>query len=514
MRGTSFCLEKSGTEVAGKSAMNGASLAIELPARSQVGKVLATTRIGLHNVDRSGTAGRNLMTRSLSAGGKNYKRCVLLLGLAAQLCSNSLADNPLILDQFTADPTARVFEGKIYVYPSHDILASPGKGRAGWFCMEDYHVFSSENLMDWQDHGVIVSQDKVDWVNATSYSMWAPDCVFKNGKYYFYFPAMGKGGGRGNRIGVAISDRPSGPFTPEPKPIDGVAGIDPNVFIDKDGQAYIYYAMGRIFVAKLKDNLLELDSKPEAIANLPTAGLVEGPFMFERNGIYYLSYPHVANKTERLEYAVGKSPTGPFEVTGVIMDESASGCWTNHHSALEYKGQWYLFYHDKDLSPSFDKARSIRADLLSFNEDGTIKKVMPTLRGVGIADARSKLQIDRYSAICKEGASVAFLDDAKKQAGWKVALNEKDAWVQYNRVDFGNGNLNSVDVRSASPTGGIVEIRLDKVEGPLLAKAEVGQDADWKVVNAKLAEIPSGVHDLVVSLGDKSNVEIDWISFK
>jgi hypothetical protein len=445
---------------------------------------------------------------------KTYKLPLLALASATLLSANSRADNPLILDQFTADPTARVFEGKIYVYPSHDILASPGKGRAGWFCMEDYHVFSSENLIDWQDHGVIVSQTGVEWVNPTSYSMWAPDCVFRNGKYNFYFPAMAKAGGRGNRIGVAISDKPSGPFEPEPKPIDGISGIDPNVFIDKDGQAYIYCAQGRISVAKLKENMLELDGKPQVIANLPTAGLIEGPFMFERNGIYYLSYPHVANKTERLEYAMGKSPLGPFEVTGVIMDESPSGCWTNHHSVLEYKGQWYLFYHDKDLSPNFDKARSVRADVLSFNDDGTIKKVIPTLRGVGVADAKSKLQIDRYSAISSEGASVSFLDDANTSEGWKIALSEKGSWVQYNRVDFGSGNLGSAKVRAASPTGGIIGIRLDKVDGPLLARVEIGKDSDWNVVNSKLASVPSGRHDLVIVLDEKSQVELDWVSFE
>ena len=119
------------------------------------------------------------------------------------------------------------------------------------------------------------------------------------------------------------------------------------------------------------------------IDNLPTKGLLEGPFVFERNGIYYLTYPHVENKTERLEYAISSSPMGPFRPIGVIMDESASGCWTNHQSIVEYKGQWYLFYHDKDLSPDFDKNRSIRADRLFFNADGTIQKVIPTLRGVG-----------------------------------------------------------------------------------------------------------------------------------
>jgi hypothetical protein len=435
------------------------------------------------------------------------------------LVNNTLGQNPLIMDQFTADPTARVFEGKIYVYPSHDILAGEGRGRAGWFCMEDYHVFSSENLTDWKDHGVIVSQTDVNWVNPTSYSMWAPDCVFKNGKYYFYFPAQGKpraGARRGGRggIGVAISDRPFGPFQPEAQPIEGARGIDPCVLIDKDGTAYLYCSMGRIFVAKLKDNMLELDSQPEAIGNLPTAGLVEGPFAFERNGIYYLTYPHAANVTERLEYAMGKSPTGPFEQKGVIMDESPSGCWTNHHSIVEYKGQWYLFYHDKDLSPEFDKNRSIRADYLYFNEDGTIQKVIPTLRGVGIVDAKSKIQIDRYSAISTDGVSVSFLNDANKHEGWKISLSDKNAWVQFDRVDFGKGDLKSVNVRSVLWTGGAVEIRLDKPDAPVLAEVQIGEGSEWNVTNSKLTSAPSGVHNLFVTLGDESTVELDWIRFE
>lgn len=434
--------------------------------------------------------------------------CSLFLTLMALLSANrGWAQNPLILDQFTADPTARVFEGKMYVYPSHDIPASPGRGRAGWFVMEDYHVFSSENLTDWTDHGVILNQMDVPWLERKAFDMWAPDCVFKNGKYYFYFPA-------GGTIGVAISDKPYGPFKPEAKAIQGVRGIDPCVLIDQDGNAYLYYSMNRIFVAKLKDNMLELDSQPQVIANLPTQGLLEGPFVFQRNGITYLTYPHVQNKTERLEYAIGNNPMGPFEPKGVIMDESPSGCWTNHHSIVEYKGQWYLFYHDKDLSPAFDKNRSIRADYLSFNDDGTIQKVTPTLRGVGITKALSEIQIDRYSAISEEGVSIAFLNDDNKHEGWKTIMTARDAWVRYNKVDFGDKKLSSVKIKALSPTGGAVAIRIDRTDGPTLARVEVAQNADWSVVSAPLSETPSGIHDLVVTLTDAKNVEIDWIQFQ
>jgi hypothetical protein len=439
---------------------------------------------------------------------KNLRLPLLALGIVALfLVNGAFAQNPLVMDQFTADPTARVFEGKIYVYPSHDIKAGSGRGRSGWFAMEDYHVFSSENLMDWTDHGVILSQTTVPWVSNSAYSMWAPDCVCKDGRYYFYFPAQ-------NRIGVAVADKPYGPYKPEPNAIQGANGIDPCVLIDKDGTAYLYYSMNRIFVAKLKDNMLELDARAQAIANLPTRGLVEGPFTFERNGIYYLTYPHEVSGAERLEYATGESPTGPFTQKGVIMDQSPSGCWTNHHSIVEYKDQWYLFYHDQDLSPDFDKNRSIRADYLSFNEDGTIQKVIPTLRGVGIADAKSKLQIDRYSAISEEGVEVSFLNEKNTFEGWKISLDEEDAWVQFDRVDFGDSDLKSVKVRSVSSTGGSVEIRLDKADGTLLAKVEIPEGAEWKEADAKLESVPSGRHDLVVTLGAGDSVELDWVSFE
>ncbi len=439
---------------------------------------------------------------------KNCKLRLLAVGFGILLIANStFATNPLIMDQFTADPTARVFEGRIYVYPSHDIPASPGRGRTNWFVMEDYHVFSSENLTDWTDHGVILNQTNVPWLKRMSFDMWAPDCVFKNGKYYFYFPT-------GGRIGVATADKPYGPFKPEEKPIPGVGGIDPGLLIDKDGSAYLFWARGRISVAKLKDNMLELDSQPQVITNLPTGGLIEGPFAFERNGVYYLTYPHVHNKTERLEYATSTNPMGPYKQAGVILDEAASGCWTVHQSIVEYKGQWYLFYHDKDLSPAFDKNRSIRADYMYFNEDGTIQKVIPTLRGVGIINAKSTIQIDRYSAISPEGVSVSILNPTNTHEGWKISLNGQNAWVQFDKVDFGTGGLKSVNVQSISSAGTAIEIHIDKADGPLVAKVEIGKGSDWKVASSVLANAPTSMHNLVVTQSGDSNVELDWISFE
>lgn len=445
---------------------------------------------------------------------KNLLPVLLVAGTAALLAADpAFATNPLIMDQFTADPTARVFEGKLYVYPSHDIPPIPGKTRPDWFCMQDYHVFSSENLTDWTDHGVILRQQDVPWANPTAYAMWAPDCVTKAGKYYFFFPAIAKSGGF--HIGVAIADQPYGPFRPEPQPLEGVRGIDPGVFIDRDGSAYLYYAGGsKVFVAKLKDNLLELQTPPTQITTLPSKGLVEGPFVFERNGIYYLTYPHTANKTERLEYATSAHPLGPFTPAGVILDESPDGCWTVHQSIVEYRGQWYLFYHDDDLSPSFDKNRSIRADRLFFNDDGTIRKVVPTRRGVGVVSAKSKIQIDRYSAVSDPGVSVSFLDPSNPPAGWKISLPGKRTWVRFDDVDFGRGDFQAVTVRGVATHGGTLEIHLDHESGPVLGRVEIRPGSEWTVSRSPTKGSATGVHNLVVTTTGNHPVDIDWVGFE
>lgn len=425
------------------------------------------------------------------------------------------AQNPFIINQYTADPSARVFEGRVYVYPSHDIPCGAGQGIIG-FCMEDYHVYSSENLTDWKDHGVIVSQQNVLWVDSTSYSMWAPDCIFNNSKYYFYFPAVSneQSEKRMSRIGVALSDKPYGPFIPELNYIDGIKGIDPNPFIDKNGQAYLYWAgMRKLTMAKLDATLLNLASAPEEITGLPQ-GFKEGPYLFERKGIYYLTYPFVADSTERLDYAIGTNPMGPFEYKGVIMDESPIACWTNHQSIIEYKGQWYLFYHHNDLSPDFDKNRSIRVDSLFFNSDGSIQKVIPTLRGVGLTEASKQIHLDRYSAISESGASIDFIDTNYKQLGWKTTLTKKGSWVSYNSVDFGRQVRKGMQIRACAEASATIEVRLKKFDGPTLASIEISKNKGFFIMSFPLEKFPAGVQNLYIVLKNSGNIDIDWISFR
>lgn len=441
----------------------------------------------------------------------SVKSILLAFVLAA---GSAFAQNPFITNQYTADPSARVFGDRIYVYASHDIPPIAGKTRPGWFAMEDYHVFSSDNLVDWKDHGLILSQTTVPWVKPDGYSMWAPDCVERDGKYYFYFPSIPKDTSRrGFKIGVAIADSPTGPFVPQASAIEKVNGIDPNVFVDKDGQAYLYWSQGEIYGAKLKANMLELDSEPVILEQLPSKGLKEGPFVFERNGIYYMTYPHVENKIERLEYATSKSPLGPFKVAGVIMDESPVGCWTNHHSITPFKNQWYLFYHSNDLSPGFDKNRSVRVDSLSFNTDGTIRKVVPTFRGVGLIKATSKIQIDRYSAISEKATTIGFLDTADKFKGWKTTFSGPDSWLRYNKIDFGTQSPSELEIRVKSKFGGTLEFHIGSANGPIISTVKVPQTPSWSLKKTKVSLPKTGIQDLIIRLKDGNDVEVDWVSF-
>lgn len=450
-----------------------------------------------------------------------------LLSLLLLATLSASAQNPVIRDQLTADPTARVFNNKVYLYPSHDIFPPEGQ-RQDWFCMEDYHVFSSENLTDWTDHGVIVTQNQVPWVKPDSYSMWAPDCVERNGKYYFYFPAAPKSG-RGFGVGVAVADRPEGPFVPEPEPIKGVLGIDPCVLVDGDGQSYIYWSGMGLCGAKLQPDMKQLDGEQQVMEGLPE-GFKEGPFAFRRGDWYYLTFPWVrgskedgANPTETLAYAMSKSPLGPWDFKGLIMAEHANGCWTNHHSIVNYRGQWYLFYHHNPLSPRDDKRRSVQIEKLYFNADGTIREVKETMRGVGINKATEKIEIDRYTS-ASNGVTTQLVDTINTFRGYQASLPQKGAWLRYADVDFSSitdGYL-TICVKAAENTE--LFVREKSAKGKILAKVKVtvksqmgpfrrDQSGQWLTLYAPLQYTPKGVTDLCISC-EGEGVSVDWLQFK
>lgn len=310
---------------------------------------------------------------------------------------------PLVTNIFTADPSAHVFNGKIYVYPSHD-LAHEGEDNdeGDEYQMEDYHILSIDNLdAECVDNGEALNMRDIPWV---SKQMWAPDCAFKNGKYYLYFPARDKDGIF--RLGVAVSDKPEGPFKAEDNYIEGSFSIDPAVLVDDDGQSYIYFGglwggqlekwqTGKFVadpaeipvdaaalgprVAKLSDDMLHITETPMQITILDKNGepikagdedrrYFEGPWMHKYNGKYYLSYS--TGTTHYIVYATSDSPKGPFTYQGRILEPVIG--WTTHHSIVEWNGKWYLFYHDSSLSGGINHRRCVKFRELKYDADGKI----------------------------------------------------------------------------------------------------------------------------------------------
>jgi arabinoxylan arabinofuranohydrolase len=293
------------------------------------------------------------------------------------------AQNPFVTDLYTADPSAHVWkDGRLYVYPSHDV-APP----RGCDLMDKYHVYSTDDMVHWKDHGEILEASEVPWGRPEGGFMWAPDCAYKNGTYYFYFPHPTGSGKEWNntwKIGVATSKEPAAHFTVQGY-IKGLKSmIDPCIFVDDDGQAYLYYGGGgHCEGGKLKDNMMEIDGAMQPMPGLED--FHEATWVHKRNGTYYLSYSDnhdSAGLHNRMRYATGNSPLGPWTYRGIFMDPTDS--YTNHGSIVEYKGQWYAFYHTSVLS-HFDWLRSICVDKLFYNPDGTIQKVIPTTTGPGPA---------------------------------------------------------------------------------------------------------------------------------
>ena len=211
--------------------------------------------------------------------------------------------------------------------------------------------------------------------------------------------------------------------------------------------------------------------------------------------------------TETLCYAMADNPLGPYEWKGVFMEESPVGCWTNHHSFVEYKGQWYLFYHHNDFSPTFDKNRSVRIDKVSFREDGTIIPVVPTWRGVGYFKASDELHIDRYSECV--GAKIDYLDEYNLFAGWKVRFTQPYDRVTFNDVDFGTKAPSKIVLRARSEAGASVRVSAGQVGKNVVIPA----CADWTVLEIPASMKATGMQNVGVELVSGA-VEIDWISFR
>lgn len=447
-----------------------------------------------------------------------HHKKLFLPNLVLVLCTCFLqAQNPLITHMYTADPTARVFDGKLYIYPSSDTVP-PADYTRYQHCMPGYNIFSLENGASWKDHGRFLNNDEVPWALKGSYSMWAPDCIEKDGKYYFYFPV--RAADSVHRVGVAIGSSPTGPFKVEKDYIPGTKGIDPGLLKDDDGTFYMFFGSGHeIHVAPLKKNMKELAQEPISVQGLP-GGYMEGAFPFKKDGIYYLSFAHIfRDEGYTIGYATSDKPMGPYRYRGKIIDNIGSG--TNHHSVVEYQGDWILFYHQWEVSGD-NKLRSIRADYMYFDKPrrrilpGAIKKVIPTLRGIGAPTLGDTLQVDRYNEI--KGAKTAFVGGGEPN-GWMICETEGDAYVRFNRVDFGDGTAEKLTARiSGVTTAGTLDIYLDDIAGKKIAtlrSQNTGGWNSWKTVETELLEKVEGVHDLFLLFtsrhGTTKIMNVNWL---
>jgi hypothetical protein len=316
---------------------------------------------------------------------------------------------PLVTNMFSADPSAHVFDGKIYIYPSHDIDAGiPFNDNGDHFAMRDYHVYSLDSPEQPQaaDQGKALDIDDVPWAEK---QLWAPDIAKKGDTYYFYFPARAYDGRF--RIGVATGGSPTGPFIAEPEPIKGSYSIDPAVLDDGNDNFYMYWgglwggqlqkyrsnqfgeshqlkaddepAFGPL-VARLSEDMKQFAEEPRELVILDEAGnpllagdnerrYFEGPWVHKYRGRYYLSYS--TGDTHYLCYAIGDSPYGPFTYEGRILEPVVG--WTTHHSIIEFRGKWYLFYHDSSLSKGVTHLRSVKVTELNYLPDATIQTIDP-----------------------------------------------------------------------------------------------------------------------------------------
>lgn len=320
---------------------------------------------------------------------------------------------PLVTHIYTADPSAHVFNDKIYIYPSHDRETNIAFNDNGdQYDMADYHVLSldSPTSLPATDHGVALKMEDVPWV---SKQLWAPDAATKNGVYYLYFPARDKEGIF--RIGVAVGSKPEGPFTPEPEPIRGSFSIDPASFVDDDGVGYLYFGgiwggqlqcwQGAEFdrtlegprepsgagvvalgprVARLTEDMKQFaepvreieildENRKRLLADDHDRRFFEASWMHKRNGVYYFSYS--TGDTHYLVYATGDNPYGPFTYGGRILEPVLG--WTTHHSIVEFRGKWWLFYHDCELSGGVDHLRSVKMREIVYDGEGRIRLAEP-----------------------------------------------------------------------------------------------------------------------------------------
>lgn len=436
---------------------------------------------------------------------KIIKLCsmVFVIGILTLLLpEKGAADYPIFSQRFTADPAAVVYNGRLYIYCSHDSDATPGQST---YNIPDITCISTDDLKNWTDHGEVFNAKRDSrWASVS----WAPSIVYRNNKFYLYY------GNGGNGIGVAVSDSPTGPFkdplpgplvswnTPGVQPAQNMWLFDPGVFVDDDGQAYMYFGgngQNNIRVIKLGNDMI---STVGSAMTMSAPRFFEAAYMHKYNGKYYFSYASdFSQGASKIEYMMSDKPTTGFQYKGVILPQPPDNYSNNnHHAIVEYKGNWYVVYHNRTvakqrgLDPVYQ--RNVCIDQMFYNADGTIKQVVPTVDGL-----KQLKYVDPYTknlAVTMHKESGIETEECS-EGGRNVAFIENGDWIQVKGVDFGNVGPTSFEARVASATnGGNIEIRLDSPTGTLIGTCKVEGTGDWQKWVTKTCSVSkvTGVHDL------------------
>lgn len=434
---------------------------------------------------------------------------------AAQIVT---AQNPIIQTKFTADPAPLVYKDTVYLYTSHDEDdAGPGMGK---FLMKDWLLYTSTDMVNWTDHGVVASLKDFRWGKQAN-GAWAPQCVEQAGKFYLYCPVQGSG------IGVLVADSPYGPFKdPLGKRIvedDHIwSDIDPTVIKDDKGRAYLYWGNPCLWYVKLNKDMISYSGEVMKVpgvgrergqATPDTFHYQEGPWGYKRNGHYYMAYASTCCP-EGIGYAMANSPTGPWKYKGYIMkpNQNSSG---NHPGIIDYKGKTYVFGFNYRLNfmltDVHHERRSVCVEELNFNPDGTIIEV-PWWSETGVKPAGFLNPFKRT-----EAETIAWSRGLKTEKGtngiYVTAINPGD-YLEVRAVNFRKGaNYFEANV-AANATDGVIEIRLDSLTGTLLGSLKIkstGSPATWENQSCPIKK-QSGIHDIyLVFKGTGGNLfNFDW----
>lgn len=427
------------------------------------------------------------------------------------------ADNPMIQTIFSTDPAPMVYDDTVYVYTGRD------KDNSDFYYMPDWHCYSSKDMQNWTDHGMILSWDSFSWGKEDS--AWASQCIERNGKFYYYVTLENKTGG-GRAIGVAVADSPTGPFKDAiGKPLCGPNWdyIDPTVFIDDDGQAWLMFGNPTCYYVKLNEDMISLDgSIGHFDMNSSTFGpggnkassYGEGPWFYKRGDLYYLVYAAFYNGegSESIGYSTAPSPTGPWTYRGQVMKKH--NCFTNHPGVIDFKGRSYLFYHDASLPHGGTFDRSVCVDEFSYKSDGTIPVISPSKSGPKQIASVDPYKRTEAETICN---SSGIKTENCSAGGINIANIENGDYVKVSGVDFGSGTDKFTASVASAAEGGNIEMYLDSLSGRKIGTCSVpatGGWQDWEKVSCNVSGA-SGEHDLYFKFTGGSGYlfNVDWWQF-